>query len=164
MADYRIRVEKDYTGFSAAHFITYDGHQCEQLHGHNYRVAVGLEGALDENAYVFNFVPLKHTLRDIARRIDHKMILPRDNPLLQIETDDESIAVMYAARHKRYVFPRAEVVLLPISNTTAEMLAAWFCGQLREALRDHDTRRIRAVEIEVEESDGQRAFCREEWK
>lgn len=163
MGHYHIRVEKDHTGFSAAHFITYDGHACEELHGHNYRVAVSLEGALDENAYVFNFVPLKHMLRDIVNRIDHKMLLARDNPLLRIEMDGESVIVDYSAKRKHYVFPRVEVVLLPIPNTTAEMLATWLCGQLRESLRAHDARNLRSIEIEVEESAGQRAFYREEW-
>jgi 6-pyruvoyltetrahydropterin/6-carboxytetrahydropterin synthase len=163
MGEHRIRVEKDYTVFSAAHFITYDGHQCEGLHGHNYRAAAGLEGALDENAYVFNFVPLKRALRDVVSRLDHKMLLPEHNPLLAIEADHESIGVVYPSRHKRYVFPREEVVLLPIPNTTAEMLAAWICGQLRQALGEHETRGLRAIEVEVEESFGQRAIYREEW-
>jgi 6-pyruvoyltetrahydropterin/6-carboxytetrahydropterin synthase len=163
MPDYRIRVEKDYTVFCAAHFITYDGHRCEDLHGHNYRVAAGLAGDLDQNAYVFNFVPLKRALREIVDRLDHKMLLPQNNPLLQITDDGEAIEVTDTKRHKRYVFPRAEVVLLPIANTTAEMLAAWICGELKQALRAHDTRGLRSVEIEVEESFGQRAIYREEW-
>ncbi len=163
MGTYRIHVAKDYTVFSAAHFITYDGHQCEELHGHNYRVAVALEGALDENAYVFNFVPLKRALREIVIRLDHRMLLPQHNPLIQIESDDDSICATYTLKRKRYVFPRAEVVLLPISNTTAEMLATWIGGQLRQSLSAHDTRGIRSVEIEVEESFGQRATYREEW-
>ena len=161
--NYRIRVEKDMTGFSAAHFITHDGDQCEELHGHNYRVAVSVEGALDENAYVYNFVPLKRALREVVNRIDHKMLLAEDNPLLQIEADDQAVTVSYPAKRKRYVFPRAEVVLLPIPNTTAEMLATWLCAQLRESLRGHDTRHFRAIEIEVEESAGQRAFYHEAW-
>ena len=48
MSAFRVRVEKDYTVFSAGHFITYEGHLCEALHGHNYRVAAGFEGPLDE--------------------------------------------------------------------------------------------------------------------
>ena len=35
---YRVRIAKAEHVFSAAHFITYEGH-CERLHGHNYRVA-----------------------------------------------------------------------------------------------------------------------------
>ena len=133
------------------------------MHGHNYRAAVALAGDLDENAYVFNFVPLKHALKEVVDRLDHKTLLPRDNTKLQIRIDDESVEVTYALRHRRYVFPRSDVVLLPIPNTTAEMLAAWICGQLRQMLKNYDTGGIRAIEVEVEESIGQRAIYREEW-
>ncbi|HEY4688491.1 MAG TPA: 6-pyruvoyl tetrahydropterin synthase family protein [Anaerolineae bacterium] len=163
MDDYRIRVEKDYTVFSAAHFITYDGHECEELHGHNYRVAVSLFGDLDTNAYVFNFVPLKRAMRGIVSRLDHKLLLPQNNPFLILESDDESVCVTNPTKHKRYVFPRADVVLLPIPNTTSEMLATYICGQLHRALSEHDTQHIHAVEVEVEESFGQKAVYREEW-
>ena len=164
MGEHRVRVEKDYTVFSAAHFITYDGHQCEQLHGHNYRAAVALAGDLDENAYVFNFVPLKHALKSVVDRLDHKTLLPQDNPGLRVRIDDESVEVTYPAKNKRYVFPRGDVAVLPIPNTTAEMLAVWICAQLRRALSDHDTRSIRSIEVEVEETPGQRAIYREEWR
>lgn len=163
IGDYHIRVEKDYTVFSAAHFITYDGHQCEQLHGHNYRAAAALAGDLDENAYVFNFVPLKRALKGVVDQLDHKTLLPQDNPRLQVRIGDESVEVAYPSKHKRYVFPRGDVAVLPIPNTTAEMLAAWICGQLRQALSAYDTRGIRSIEVEVEESPGQRAIYREEW-
>ena len=53
--------------FCAGHFITYDGHECEPLHGHNYRAAAALEGPLDENAYVFDFTRLKRALRGRRR-------------------------------------------------------------------------------------------------
>jgi len=41
---YTIRVTKDYLVFCAGHFITYEGDQCERLHGHNYRAAVEVVG------------------------------------------------------------------------------------------------------------------------
>src|SRR5262249_47723434 len=53
---FRVRVTKDHLTFCSGHFITYAGHQCERLHGHNYRVAVEVEGPLDENFYVFDFI------------------------------------------------------------------------------------------------------------
>lgn len=45
MSSFRIHVAKEYLSFSAGHFITYNGHQCEPLHGHNYRARITLEGA-----------------------------------------------------------------------------------------------------------------------
>jgi 6-pyruvoyltetrahydropterin/6-carboxytetrahydropterin synthase len=163
MNAYHIRVEKDYTGFSAAHFITFDGHRCEDLHGHNYRVAVGLGGDLDENFYVFNFVPLKRAMRALTDRLDHKMLIARDNALCHIEQDEESVTVTYTLKQKRYVFPRSDVVILPIPNTTAEMLATWISAELRQALRDHPGAHLHWIEVEVEESAGQRAVFREPW-
>ena len=61
---FRVHVAKDYIGFASAHFITFAGHRCESLHGHNYRVAIGFEGTLDpESWYVFDFVSLKNRFR-----------------------------------------------------------------------------------------------------
>ncbi|MGH2668000.1 MAG: 6-pyruvoyl trahydropterin synthase family protein [bacterium] len=160
MSTYRVRVEKDYTVFCAGHFITYDGHQCESLHGHNYRAAVGLEGPLDENFYVFDFTRLKGALKEIVSRLDHKMLLPAQSERIRVEEEDEAVRATY--KDKRYVFPRRDVVLLPIPNTTAEMLARWIAGQLKEALEGSLPAGLRAIEVEVEESFGQRAFYREE--
>ena len=157
MSAYKIRVEKDHTVFCAGHFITYNGHECEPLHGHNYRVAAGLEGPLDENAYVFDFTRLKRLLKEIVERLDHRMLLPARNERIRVEEEGDHVLATYDA--KRYVFPRSDVMVLPIPNTTAEMLACWIAGQLREALRSV---KLSAIEVEVEESFGQRAFYREE--
>jgi 6-pyruvoyltetrahydropterin/6-carboxytetrahydropterin synthase len=160
MPAYRVRVSKDYTVFSSGHFITYDGDQCEPLHGHNYRAAVSVEGGLDENAYVFNFVPLKRILRGICDRLDHRMLLPTGNPLLEIAHVPPSYTVRIGPKH--YVFPEVDVVQLPIINTTSENLARWIGQEVLSALRARGASLagLRAIEVEVEESFGQRAFCR----
>ena len=36
--------------------------------------------------------------------------------------------------NRRWVFPREDCVLLPIENTTAELIAFWIGGQLRDQL------------------------------
>ena len=156
---FRVRVEKDYTVFSAGHFITYDGHECESLHGHNYRAAVGLEGDLDENAYVFDFTRLKRGLKAVVDRLDHKMLLPAESPLIRVERQGDHVQATY--KGKRYVFPASDVVLLPIPNTTAEMLARWIARELRRDLAETLPPGLTALEVEVEESFGQRAFYRQ---
>jgi 6-pyruvoyltetrahydropterin/6-carboxytetrahydropterin synthase len=160
MADpqFRVRVTKDYTVFCAGHFITYEGDKCEALHGHNYRAAAGVEGDLNEDFYVFDFVTLKQHLRAICDRLDHKMLLPLHNPRLIVEAGADEVTVRYGA--KRYIFPRADTVLLPIPNTTAEKLAEWIGGELEAALREKAVRGLRSLEVEVEESFGQAAVCR----
>jgi 6-pyruvoyltetrahydropterin/6-carboxytetrahydropterin synthase len=158
MSQYRVRIEKDYTVFCAGHFITYDGHECEPLHGHNYRAAAALEGPLDENAYVLDFTRLKRALRAVVDRLDHRMLLPTKSALVRVTQSGAEIQATY--RDKRYVFPSDDVVLLPIPNTTAEMLAWWIARELREGLGTLPVG-ITAIEVEVDESSGQRAFCRE---
>src|SRR5215471_3325336 len=158
MSQYRVRIEKDYTVFCSGHFITYDGHECEPLHGHNYRVAASLEGPLDENAYVFDFTKLKRALRGIVDRLDHRMLLPTKSALIRVTQSGAEIEARY--RDKRYVFPSSDVVLLPISNTTAEMLAWWIAQELRHTLRTLPSGAT-AIEVEVDESTGQKAFYRE---
>jgi 6-pyruvoyltetrahydropterin/6-carboxytetrahydropterin synthase len=157
MPSFRVHVTKDYTVFCSGHFITYDD-RCEPLHGHNYRAAAVLEGDLDENAYVFDFTALKKILRGICDRLDHRMLLPRDNPRLALSEDGPSIAVQY--REKKYVFPREDVLILPVPNTTAEMLAQWIAGEVEADLRRQGAARLTTLEVEVEEVTGQSAFCR----
>jgi 6-pyruvoyltetrahydropterin/6-carboxytetrahydropterin synthase len=153
-----VRIEKDYTVFCAGHFITYDGHECEPLHGHNYRAAAALEGPLDENAYVFDFTRLKHALKAVVDRLDHRMLLPTRSALIRVTQSEAEVEATY--RGKRYVFPLSDVVLLPIPNTTAEMLAWWIAQELRRSLGALPPGTI-AIEVEVDESSGQRAYYRE---
>ena len=160
MSAFRISVEKDYLGFCCGHFITYDGHQCETLHGHNYRARIALEGPVDENFYVYDFVRLKRLMRSLTDELDHRMLLPLHNAILDLVQTETSISVQY--KHRHFVFPREDVVLLPIPNTTAEMLARYLAGRALEALRGLGATNLTAIELEVEEAPGQSAVYREE--
>ncbi len=155
MPQYRVAVEKDYLVFAAGHFITYGG-QCESLHGHNYRARVELEGELDENHYVFDFGRLKKIMRRLCDELDHKVLLPLENPQVRLTEEGEGIAVAYLS--KRYVFPRQDVVLLPVPNTTAEMIARHLARRLKDELQAPN---LTALQVEVEESFGQSAYYRE---
>ena len=158
--EFRVSVTKDYLVFASAHFITFPGHRCEGLHGHNYRVAVTLDGQLDEEIwYVFDFVALKHIMRRLCDEIDHKVLLPLQNPKLQIAEAEESVTVAYEGK-LRYVFPRADCALLPVPNTTVEMLAELLASRLQVELEATGARGLTAIEMEVEENFGQSAFYR----
>ena len=161
MPGYSVYIAKDYTVFASGHFVTYDRDQTEPLHGHNYRASVSLEGELDENHYVFNFVPLKRLLRDACNQLDHRMLLPTGNPLIDVTTDGDDVLVRVGP--KRYLFPRDDVVLLPIANTTAELLANWIAEQLEGPLLAAGAGNLRALEVGIEETFGQRAVCRREF-
>ena len=159
--EFKVTVTKDYLVFASAHFITFAGHRCESLHGHNYRVGVVLEGALDEgNWYVLDFRVLKKLMKGYCDAIDHKVLLPLSNPRLQVVDRGDSVTVAYDDA-PRYLFPRGDCALLPIPNTTVEMLAEYLGGQLRDGLAAAGATNIRVLEIEVEENFGQSAIYRE---
>jgi 6-pyruvoyltetrahydropterin/6-carboxytetrahydropterin synthase len=160
-SSYKVTVSKDYLLFAAGHFIAYEDFR-EMLHGHNYRVSVELEGELDRNAYVFDFVTLKRIMRQLVNELDHRMMLPLHNPVLRVEEGGAEVRVEFTDGSRRYLFPREDVILLPVPNTTAEMLARHFVGRLREELQGEDTSNLTAVTIEVEETTGQAARYREE--
>jgi len=153
---FKVAVEKDYLVFAAAHFIVGQG-VCEPLHGHNYRVHVELEGALDEVGYVYDFGPLKRMTKRLVDELDHRVMLPLRNPMLQVSVEGEEVRV--AHQDKRYLFPRADVVLLDLPNTTAEHLARRFLERLKEELAGQ--RGLTELTVEVEESFGQSGSCRE---
>ncbi len=162
MSAYRIHISKDNLMFAAGHFVSYDGDKVEPLHGHNYRFSVTLEGPTEANAYVFNFVTLKRIMKRLADQLDHRMLLPHDNPLITVEPPADG-GVIVRTPGRWYRFPLEDVVLLPVPNTTVEMLARHLCSQLRAELAEFaDARHLTALEIEVEETFGQMAVYREE--
>jgi len=153
-------VSKDYLVFASAHFITFRGHQCESLHGHNYRVGVTVEGDVDaECLFVLDFSVLKRIVRSLADEIDHKVLLPTENPKLAFRTDGEMLHVDYFGK-PTYVFPRSDCALLPIQNSTAEMLAQYLALRLRNELAREGHTHLTLLELEVEESFGQSATYR----
>ena len=154
---YKVRVTKDHLVFCSGHFISYEGDKCERLHGHNYRTAVEVEGTLDDNFYVFDFIALKNLTKSITDELDHRMMLPTRNRLIQVEEGPRSIHVHY--RDREWLFPRDDCVLLPIENTTAELLARYLAQRLLENLRRQHQYVPQVLRVEVEENIGQSATC-----
>jgi len=157
---FKVRVTKDHLVFCSGHFISYEGDKCERLHGHNYRTAVEVEGELDDNFYVFDFIALKNRTRAITDELDHRMMLATRNVLIHVEEGPRGVGVRY--RDREWLFPRDDCVLLPIENTTAELLARWIGQRLLEDLRKQHGYRPRVLRVEVEENIGQSATY--EWR
>jgi 6-pyruvoyltetrahydropterin/6-carboxytetrahydropterin synthase len=61
--------------FSSGHALRGYKGKCENVHGHNYRVQVTLEGPqLDNIGLLVDFTELKQILRGIIKRLDHQFI------------------------------------------------------------------------------------------
>ena len=147
-----VRLCKENMVFSAAHFITFAGNICERLHGHNYHVVAYVEGPLDENHYVVDFILLRDTLQAIVSELDHHMLLPTQHPTIKVVSGDKEILVTFEDR--RWIFPRGDCILLPVANTTAELLAKHIGQRLLAALQGK-AYVPQCLKLEVDENGGQ---------
>jgi 6-pyruvoyltetrahydropterin/6-carboxytetrahydropterin synthase len=154
---HKVKVGGGNLRFSSAHFITYGG-KCERLHGHNYGVLVEIEGTLNDDKLVFDFTILKQLTREICSRLNHRFLLPMHNPHLALKELPDAWEVRFG--EKRYVFPRADVVELPVDNSTAERLAEYICGELRAGLAAYNTANLQTMMVGVEEAPTQMAYFR----
>lgn len=67
-------VSKDFS-FASAHFLTKYYGKCENMHGHNYKLRVTVEGDVQSNGLVIDFVVLKRIVKKhILNIIDHKLL------------------------------------------------------------------------------------------
>ena len=158
---FRVLLQKEQLVFSSAHFITFAGDICECIHGHNYGVRAEVEGQLDENRYVIDFIAFRDALSRLVKQLDHHMLLPTKHAMILLEEHDDEVTVRF--RKKRWVFPREDCMLLPIVNTTAEEIAWWLATQLRETLAPEIGPRLSAIEVGVDENNGQWGICRLPW-
>lgn len=59
--------------FAASHFLTKYHGKCEDLHGHNYKFIVTIEGPVQEDGMVIDFKMIKKTVKEkVYNLVDHK--------------------------------------------------------------------------------------------
>ncbi len=157
---FEARVTKDSLVFSAAHFITFNGNICERLHGHNWRLDVSVTGDLDENGYVFDFIAMRDACQNIVQELDHTVLLPESHNEIKVETSKDGREVTATFEERRWVFPSEDCCILPVANTTAELIARWIGGRLMEGLKLQTATGIQSLSVSVEENFGQWATVR----
>jgi 6-pyruvoyltetrahydropterin/6-carboxytetrahydropterin synthase len=142
---FEITFEDPRIGFASAHFII-DHKKCGRLHGHNYFIKVNIDGQLNNDHMVLDYGILKDALKNLTKPLDHKVLIPEKADGLVIEDKDESIEINTC--NKRYLFPKEDIVLLPIQATTAEELARYFHNQLKTKWPDF------SIKVTIEEAPG----------
>ena len=110
---YRLMIK---TSFAAAHnLINYQG-DCENLHGHNWRVEVTVAAKeLDKSGLGIDFKVLKKQTNQLLDELDHKYL--NDLEPFKIESpSSENIS--------RYLFERLSSILNS-DNVTVEQINVW---------------------------------------
>ena len=128
MARTTIQISKEALHFAAAHFTIFSATERENLHGHNFRVAVDIEAEVGDDGLAFDYNLVKRNLKARCDALDERTLLPERSPHLAItEEDGYTVAVFNG---ERLPFLARDVLTLPVSNITVEALADWFGAEL----------------------------------
>lgn len=153
---FSIRVYKQYFNFASSHFMLFKDGTREPLHGHNYRVQIKGNAPDLNDDMVFDFLNIKPIVREVCDSLDHKLLIPENNPHLKIETREKNI-ILTTRDESFFSIPETDVLILPIENTSAERIAAYIAFQIREKVLLKFQFEFKELEIEVEETPGQSA-------
>jgi 6-pyruvoyltetrahydropterin/6-carboxytetrahydropterin synthase len=156
MERWSIDLKKQAFKFSAAHFLIFPDGSAERLHGHNYQVAVEIEGALSRHGLVIDFKAVKPVIRELVDELDEHWLVPGEHHELRAaRLGDGTTEVLY--RERIYRAPDEDVIILPMNNVSAENLATWVGRELQSRLGERFPElHVRMLRCSVEETPGQR--------
>ncbi|MEN6557879.1 MAG: 6-carboxytetrahydropterin synthase [Thermoguttaceae bacterium] len=157
MSSFQIRIASDELTFSASHFMIFEDGQCERLHGHTYRVSTEVSGPLNAGGYVVDFLAVHEALKSILADLDHRTLLPMQHAALRVTCRGDVVEASLADR--RWTFPADDCQLLPVANTTTELLAQHVGRCLRTALTALGVDSIERLRVTIDEGDGFSAIC-----
>ena len=159
---FSIEVAKDYFNFASAHFLIFANGQREPLHGHNYQVSVAMEGELDRAGVVLDFIAFKPLVKQICDDLDHRTLIQTKSPIIKVQRRPRAVEIVY--KKQRLLLPRSDVILLPLVNTSTELLAEHVARQIQRRVRQKfPVAKISCMEVAVEEARGQRGIYRGEF-
>ncbi len=151
MSRFRFVLAKEDFKFSSAHFTLFPDHRTELLHGHNYRVRVEVAGGeLDAGGLLLDIDALKRAIRALCASLDSRTLIPGDSDRLRWQEVEDGIEVRFEER--LYRFPSRDVLVLPLANTTMELLARKIWEDLAPFLAGSG---LDSLSVAVEESAGQ---------
>ena len=118
-----IHLSKQNFKFSSAHFLIFDEHRAEMLHGHNYQVKVDLTYSNDIGEKGDNFIDFnifKKTIKAHLDIWDEHILMPRLHPDMKYKISGDGKNYEIHFRERFYSLPLNEVVWLDITNTCVE--------------------------------------------
>ncbi len=113
-----MRITKQFT-FDAAHWLPEvpPGHKCKRLHGHTYRIVLGVEGDLDPAlGWVIDYGEISRACKPLLEELDHHCL--NEIPGLENPTA-EHLAVWVYERLKPGLPLLADVMVRETPSTSA---------------------------------------------
>jgi 6-pyruvoyltetrahydropterin/6-carboxytetrahydropterin synthase len=114
--------------FSAGHALRGYKGKCENVHGHNYKVRIVLQGpGLDSIGLLYDFTHLKRVIREIVAGVDHKF-LNDQAPFDIVNPSAENLAKFFydeMARQMNGLPPGAHIARVTIWETDTTSASYW---------------------------------------
>jgi 6-pyruvoyltetrahydropterin/6-carboxytetrahydropterin synthase len=151
-----LHLSKENLKFSAAHFLIFNATSAERLHGHNYRVQMDFfwQQIPDPSlGFCVEFRELKELIYQEIDKWDERVLLPYQ--CLEMKFQDKGSSLEVHFRDRFYVFPKEEVILLPVVNTSVELLTEVLGNKIWETQSKFG---FHGLKIYIEETPGQGAF------
>ncbi len=145
--------------FSSCHMLLKHS-KCSRIHGHSYAIHLRMIGEIDENSLLVDFGHIKGKLRELARELDHKVMIPTMSRAIQIKDDPDSSNIEVNMSGKIYSFPRMDVAFIPAKASTVEETSAYLLKRLVDEVELPVG--IREISLGVDEGPGQGAWS--SWK
>ena len=114
--------------FSAGHALRGYRGKCENVHGHNYKVRIVLEGpGLDSIGLLYDFTHVKRVVREIVAEVDHKF-LNDQAPFDEINPSAENLAKFFydeTSRRMEHMPEGARLARVTIWETDTTSATYW---------------------------------------
>lgn len=155
-----IEIHKEELKFSAGHFMIFADSERESMHGHDYQVHAAFNTLIEHNGMAFDCRVYKQKLLKLCQGLDYRFLLPGQSDYLHLE--DAGTTWIAAIRQEKIIFPKKDIVVLPLCNITLEELSFWFLQQLLQDPDALDKDNIFGIVIKVFNGRGESGAT--EWK
>lgn len=118
--------------FHVAHRISGAPYGLDRLHGHTYEIRVSLDGK-GQAEFLYPFEELMGIMTECAQTLDNRVLLADGGG--NVARFDDGVITYVGADERRYMFPKDDIVLLPVKEVTAEVLANYLLKEICEKLR-----------------------------
>lgn len=148
-----IELFKENMKFSAGHFTIFSATRREKMHGHNYTVHAAITTTVKDVGLTFDYRFYKDKIYRLCQELNGLFLLPERSEYLKIIPRKNSYYIQFD--EEEFLFPKADVRLMPLVNITLEELSQWFIGRLIEDKKELDQNQIQGITIKVFSSPGQ---------
>ena len=112
-----MEIYKEFT-FEAAHKLPNvpQGHKCQRLHGHSYRIQIWVKGELDKKlGWVMDFAEIKDAFEPLRLKLDHYYL----NEIEGLENPTSEILAQWIWGRLKPTLPQLSKILVSETCTSA---------------------------------------------